>query len=168
MARLLPELRLLAHKLMQSERADHTWTTNDLVNETIIEQFLDRNIPFENRAHLFGSVLRHMRRLLAAHGRSRRSLKRGGRWNRVELTLDRHPIENNLERLIAISEAIDKLETTEPRLARAFELHYFFGFSQQETARLLGVSERTARKDWNLALSFLAELMDQPDERSSS
>jgi RNA polymerase sigma-70 factor, ECF subfamily len=97
-----------------------------------------------------------MRQILIDYARARHRLKRGGA-RAAQTTLDEATlaVERDAERLLDIDRALDRLEAIEPRLARAVECRFFAGLSEQETADALGVSLRTAQRDWLRARAAL-------------
>jgi RNA polymerase sigma factor (TIGR02999 family) len=109
---------------------------------------------FPDRARFFAYAARAMRGLILDHVRARRALKRGGAFHLT--ALDTEAVgERPAEDLSDLSEALDALAASEPRLAELVDLKFFCGFSLGEIAAMRGVSERTAQRDWNKARLYL-------------
>lgn len=152
------ELKRMAARYMQSERAGHTLQSTALVNEAYL-RLVDVELNVENRAHFLALAARTMRRILVDHARSRNRQKRFS--GQRPLTLDESVLltEEGDPRIADLDEALNKLEAFDARLARTVELLYFGGFTTQEAADLLGISRVTLNKDINLAKAWLTEAM---------
>jgi RNA polymerase sigma factor (TIGR02999 family) len=159
-AELLPlvysELRKLAKSQLATERADHTLQPTALVHEVYLRLIGDG--PSENwsgRGHFFGAAAEAMRRILVESARRKKSLKRGG--GRERLDVDDVPIVAPApsDELLALDEAIKKLGEEHPRKAELIKLRYFAGLNIDEAARILGISPATAKRDWNYARAWL-------------
>jgi RNA polymerase sigma factor (TIGR02999 family) len=148
------ELRRLAAYHMQSERPDHTLQATALVHEVYLRLAGPDARDWRDRAHFFASAAQVMRNLLVDHARARQRVKRaGGHLIRLEdaPTLAARQDGN----LLAIHEALDRLLKIAPRHARIVELRYFGGLSVKETAVVLGISDRTVRREWQMAKAWL-------------
>jgi RNA polymerase sigma factor (TIGR02999 family) len=148
------QLRRIAHRYVQRERAGHTLQTSALVNEAYL-RLAGQNVVWQNRAHFFAVTAKVMRHILIDHARRRRYAKHGGEARQV-------PIEEasgmSLERaaeLIALEEALDELAKLDERKSRVVELRYFGGLSLEETAEVLKISLMTVRRDWRAAKAWL-------------
>jgi RNA polymerase sigma factor (TIGR02999 family) len=166
--RLLPlvydELRRLAAAQMARERPGHTLDATALVHEAWVR--LTGGQQLESRSHFFRASAEAMRRVLVDHARARAAGKRGGGWTRVELA-DWQKAAQVPERVLALSEALERLAAREPRKAELVTLRFFGGMSMPEAADALGVSLPTAERWWAFARSWLyAELLD-PGEGGS-
>jgi RNA polymerase sigma factor (TIGR02999 family) len=150
------ELRRQAHGYLRRERLGHTLQTSALVNEVYLKLFKQENIVWESRAHFFGIAARLMRRILIDYARTRQRAKRGGKQ-------ENEPLENALTvavndadfDLLALDEALTRLAAKEEYLARVVELRFFSGLSIEETAEVLGVSDSTVKRDWQMARAWL-------------
>lgn len=159
MERLLPlvyeELRDLARREMVREREGHTLGATAVVHEAYLRLAeLDR-ISWQGRAHFFGAAAMAMRRVLISYARSRNAQKRGSGVvpvpiDDVVLAAKERPGE-----LLALDEALTRLEELNPRQARVVECRFFAGMSIDETAEALGISNATVRRDWALARAWL-------------
>jgi RNA polymerase sigma factor (TIGR02999 family) len=148
------ELRRMAHRRLESERAGHTLNTTALVHEAYLRLGLDR-IPWKDRVHFFAVAARAMRRVLVDHAEARRAEKRGGGAATVTLDDTIAAPEHRIDDLLAIDEALNRLEQLDPRHVRVVECHVFAGMSLDDTAAALDVSPATVSRDWALARAFL-------------
>lgn len=149
------ELRSIAHRHLRREDAGHTLNTTALVHETYLRLVDLRRIEWRDRTHFFAMASRMMRRILVNYARRRKRVKRGG--GRVLLSptdLDL-PIDENLDALLALDEALKRLEAADERRCRVVEYRFFAGLSIEETAEALGVSPGTVKRDWRLARLWL-------------
>lgn len=151
------ELRRLARQHMRRERAGHTLQTTALVNEAYMRLVDQRRAQWQNRAQFFGVAARLMRRILVDHARSRRRLKRGGDAHKVSLDEAAMVSQEQSTDLLALDEALKKLEAMNERMGRIVELRFFGGLSTEETAEVLNVSPSTIKKDWTFAKAFMHE-----------
>ena len=150
------ELRKLATQKMVSEAAGHTLPPTALVHEAYI-RLVDQqaNLTWNSRGHFFSSAAEAMRRILVEHARSKRSLKRGGGWQRVEL--DEAGLAQNIsaEQLVDLDDVVSKLAAEDSSLAELVKLHYFVGMSLEDAARSLNISTATAYRHWNYIRAWL-------------
>jgi RNA polymerase sigma factor (TIGR02999 family) len=161
--RLLPlverELHRLAHSYMRREDPDHTLQTTALINETYLRLVDQRKVEWQNRAHFFGIAAQIMRRILLNYARDQNRQKRGGKAIHVSLSQAMiMPAEKDRE-LIALNDALDRLEALDPRKSKVVELRYFGGLSVEEAAEVLKVSPITVMRDWQFAKAWLAREM---------
>jgi RNA polymerase sigma factor (TIGR02999 family) len=166
-ADLLPavydELRRLAAALTQQLRPGHTLQATALVHEAYLRLVGDQDPGWQGRRHFFGAAARAMRQVLIDQARHKSSHKHGGRGRRVELAEGMAYIEPPADDLLALDEAIQKLQVHKPHLAEIVLLRYYTGLSVEETAAVLGESERTVYRDWRHARTWLAlELGQDP------
>jgi RNA polymerase sigma factor (TIGR02999 family) len=150
------ELHRQAHRYLQKERAGHTLQTTALVNEAYLKLVEQKTVAWESRSHFFAIAATMMRRILIDYAKTRHRARRGG----VNSDL---PLENALTisvsesdfDLLALDEALDRLAAKEAQLARIVELRFFSGLDVVETAEVLGVSESTVKRDWQMAKAWL-------------
>ncbi|MGE0440028.1 MAG: ECF-type sigma factor [Gemmatimonadales bacterium] len=151
-ARVYDEMRLLAHRQRGRHGEPATVTTTALVHEAYLKLAQGREVEWNDRGHFFALAARAMRFILVDQARGRLRAKRDGR----AVTLDDAPAaEERPEQLLAVDEALARLETASPRLAQVVYLRFFAGLSYPEIADLLGVSEPTAKRDWARARAWL-------------
>ena len=150
------ELRRIARRERRRLAHGETLSTTAVVHEAYVRLMRDEELPWESRAHLLGTAAVAMRRLLIDRARERLAAKRGGGATPVELDEARSAeAVQASEELLALDEALGRLEGMSPRLAKVVELRFFGGLSEAETGRVLGVDERTVRRDWTKAKAFL-------------
>ncbi len=154
-----PELRRMAARYIRQERPDHTLRATGLVNEVYIRLFGAATLAWQNRAHFFAAVAREMRHVLVEHARARNALKRGDVRLRISLSDVHDAADERAEDLVALDEALSKLEALDARAARVVELRYFTGLSERETAVAMGISLSTLKRDWNFAKAWLFDLL---------
>lgn len=155
------ELRRQARRYLRRERANHTLQSTALVHEAYIRLVGQRDVTWQNRAHFFGIAAEMMRRILVNYALRAACEKRGG--EAVTIALDRGTLQvadrSADINLIELDEALDRLAELDARQARVVELKYFGGLSIEETAEVLGVSNATVKREWNMARTWLrAEL----------
>ena len=150
-----PDLKRLARSSRHG-RDGGTLDTTALVHECYLKLSQASGAP-RDRGHLMSLAVRIMRQLLVDHARERLALKRGGDAARVALDDDLPDTDAQSERMIDIDVALRRLAELEPRQAAVFECRYFGGFNDNETATALGISPRTAHRDWDAARAWLAE-----------
>lgn len=149
------ELHQIASRYMRHEHPSHTLQTTALVNEAYIQLVGQRETRWQNRAHFFGIAAGIMRRILLNYARDRRRFKRGGGAQRVSLSEVAVMSEEKSEELIALDEALQRLQAIDERKSLVVELRYFGGLSVEETADFLKVSPVTVARDWKLARAWL-------------
>lgn len=155
-----PELRRIAAHYMRQERTSHTLRTTGLVHEVYVRLFGTARIEWQSRAHFFAAVAREMRHILVDYARARNAKKRPDGNVMISLSdfdaagPDAAAGERE-EDLVAVDEALSRLEQLDPRAARVVELRFFTGLSERETAEALGISVSTMKRDWNFAKAWL-------------
>ena len=160
-----PELHRLAHHYMRRERAGHTLQTTALLNEAYLQLVDDSTRNWQNRTHFMAGAAQLMRRIMVDHARERCSLKRGGGALRVTLDDAALVTEKRSEELLALDEALERLTAHDPRKSRIVELRYFGGLTEEETAAFLKLSDRTVRREWRMARTWLYRALSgkEPD-----
>jgi RNA polymerase sigma factor (TIGR02999 family) len=149
------ELRRLAGKYLRRERADHTLQPTALVNEAYLRLVDQQNVQWENRAQFFGLAAKLMRNILVDHARSREAAKRGGRHYSISVSkLDRVSEGPEVD-LVALHEALERLEARDNQKCQIVELRFFGGLTIEETAEVLDISHATVERDWKMARAWL-------------
>lgn len=147
------QLRQLAAVRMAHERPGHTLNPTALVHEAYVK--IVGNGNFANRAHFFAAAAEAMRRILIDRARARGRQKReGGRSKLPADVLDLAASEDSGQ-ILAVDEAIRRLEAVLPEAARVVRLRFFAGLSVAETAETLGISERSVAREWTYARAWL-------------
>jgi RNA polymerase sigma-70 factor, ECF subfamily len=147
-----PELRRLAASYLRRERPEHTLQPTALVHEAYL-RLAGAPLDMKDRTHLFGVAAHLMRQILVEHARARNAMKRNG--EKVPIEDDLQIAVTDSEDLVALDEALDQLAAIDHRQSRIVELRYFGGLTIAETASLLGISEKTVKRDWALARTWL-------------
>ncbi len=154
---LYTELRRLAHRYMNRERRRHTLQATELVHEAYLRLLRAETLPGQDRAALLCAAASAMRGVLLDRARRRQALKRGGGAECVPLDETLTCYEERAGDLIVLNEALDKLSELDPELTRVVELRFFAGLTECEVAEVLGVSDRTVRRSWQVARLWLAQ-----------
>jgi RNA polymerase sigma factor (TIGR02999 family) len=149
------ELRRMAHHYMARESPDHTLQTTALVNDAYLRLSDQKRTNWRNRAQFFGIAAQLMRRILVDHARSRAYAKRGGGTIKVPLDETNVVGPQRAAEILALDEALNALAMIDARKCQIVELRYFGGFTVEETATLLEVSDVTVMRDWSLAKAWL-------------
>ena len=150
------ECRRIAARQLALERRDHSLDPTALVHELYLRLVDQRRASWENRAQFFGVAARLMRRVLVDHARARHAEKRGG--DAVFVSLDAAadtPDDSHVADVLAIDEALERLAAHDPEQVQIVELRYFAGLTVEETARVVGRSPRTVKREWRLAKAWL-------------
>jgi RNA polymerase sigma factor (TIGR02999 family) len=150
------ELHRQAHRYLQKERAGHTLQTTALVHEAYLKLVEQKSVAWESRSHFFAIAATMMRRILIDYAKTKHRVRRGG--SNQDL-----PLENALTisvsetdfDLLALDEALNRLAAKEEQLAKVVELRFFSGLDVGETAEVLGLSESTVKRDWQMAKAWL-------------
>jgi len=158
---LYDELKRLARRFMQQERAGHTLQATALVNEAYLRLVDLTAIEWQDRAHFMAIAAQAMRRVLIDAARARAADKRGGGMIRVERATDIDldgmalPGTTRALELCALDDALGALTRMDPRRARVIELRFFGGLTVEETADVLKISPQSVMRDWKLARAWL-------------
>lgn len=161
------QLRHIAAARMADERRDHTLQATALVHEVYARMMGPGQEAFANRRHFFFAATEAMRRILIEHARARSRLKRGGP-DRRRYDLDFAAIadlarDDKSEEILALDEALCRLEQQKPRAAKVVQLRFYGGLSVERVAEMLDVSPRTVELDWSFARAWLfRELTEDP------
>jgi RNA polymerase sigma factor (TIGR02999 family) len=168
-AELLPELyaelRRLATALTARLRPGQTLQPTALVHEAYLRLVGRQDPGWEGRRHFFGAAARAMREILIEQARRKGSHKHGGRAQRVELSERLALIEPPADDLLALDEAIQRLQAEKPHLAEIVLLRYYTGLSVEATADVVGRSVSTVTREWRFARAWIAARMKSRDER---
>jgi RNA polymerase sigma factor (TIGR02999 family) len=159
-AQLLPlvydELRQLAARKLAQEKPGQTLDATALVHEAYLRLVgAADEARWQNRGHFFGAAAEAMRRILVERARHKKSLKAGGDRQRVELADVEPASEEPHDDLLALDDALAKLEVKDPRKAELVKLRYFAGLTGTQAAAALGISTSTADNDWAYARAWL-------------
>ena len=162
-AQLLPlvydELRKLANARMAHEPAGHTLQPTALVHEAYLRLVGAEDRAWDSRGHFFAAAAEAMRRIVIETARRKKRLKHGGDRQRVDVELADLPTRLPPEDLLALDEALIRLEETDPVKARLVTLRYFAGMTIEQAAETLGISRVTAHRYWTFARAWLHQQM---------
>jgi RNA polymerase sigma factor (TIGR02999 family) len=150
------DLHRIAAREMRRERGEHTLQTTAVLHEAYLRIFRSEPVEWKDRAHFYAVAAQQLRRVLLDHARRAHSEKRGG--GIVKLSL----LESDVgalgldHRLLALDEALARLENLDPRAAKVVELRFFGGLTETDAAEVLDVSVATLKRDWDFAKTWLA------------
>lgn len=161
--RLVPlvydQLLILARQQLARWRRGGTIDTTSLAHEAYLRLCEGDLAQLEDREHFYALVARSMRFILVDRARARQAAKRGG--GQHPITLDRVEVADpdEVETMLAIDRALERVAQIDERLARVFECRFFGGLTVAETTRALSLSERTVHRDWIKAKGLLRSLL---------
>jgi len=162
------ELRRLAAQKLAQEKPGQTLEATALVHEAYLRLVdVSKAQEWDSRGHFFAAAAEAMRRILVDNARRKRRPKHGG--DRIRLDLDAAaPIaQTPTDDLVELDEALSQLETTDAVAARLVKLRYFAGLSMPQAAEALGISLRTAERNWTYARIWLHRELSRADEAAA-
>jgi len=148
-------LRRVAQRQLRGERDDHTLSSTALVHEAYIQLSRLGDVQWQDRRHFFAAAARTMRHILVDYAVRRNAQKRGGDVRKVNVDDADLPSEENLDELITLNRAMDRLEKFDDRLVRVVECRFFAGLTIEETAETLDISDATVSRYWTRARAWL-------------
>lgn len=167
-ATLLPliydELKCVAAVKLSRERPGQTLTATSLVHEAYLRISKSADRQWSNKHHFFVVAARAMQRILLDNARRKGAIKHGQGFQRRELDEFEITWEGSEDRVLAINEALEKLETKHPRKAELVRLRFFAGLTQSEIAEVLGISLATVKNDWVFARAWLGAELNEGSE----
>jgi len=155
------ELRRMADRCLRGENAEHSLQPTALVHEAYLRLIDQTRVEWHNRAHFFGVAAQMMRRILIDHAKAKHRAKRGGAARKLSLEEIANYTRERASDLVALDEALKILAEMDERKSRIVELRYFGGLTVDETAQVLGVSDKTVMRDWNLAKAWLYQHLNE-------
>ena len=158
------ELRRVARRHLQRERAGHTLQTTGLIHEAYLRLIEQNPKNVQNRAHFVAITSNLMRQILVDYAREKLAKKRDGGC-RITLSEDVAVAESREIDVLAVDDALNRLSRLDPQQARVVELRYFGGLSIRETSDVLGISEATVKRDWATARAWLHREINPPEAR---
>lgn len=164
MALVYDELCAMARRQFRSRRPGQTLTTTALVHEAYLKLVDHPGATWQDRSHFLSVAAVTMRHILVDSARRRVAKKRGGEGVRVpfddlHLSLEEPSSDARAVEVLALDRALTSLAALNERLSRLVELRFFGGLNEEETARVMGTSERTVRRDWRKARAFLFQAL---------
>lgn len=159
--KIYSSLREMAHRILVNERYNSTMNTTALVHEAYEKLVGTDEIQWEDRSHFFSVAAKAMRYVLIDYARAQSSQKRGGRKENLQLDAMHLAAVERSNDLIALDEALDLLMKNNSRLGNLVELKFFGGLTYKEIATLTGYSERTLKRDWERARTWIYAVMHE-------
>lgn len=157
-AKVYQQLRRLAKAHVRGERSDVSLQATELIHEAFLRLVDERERDWQGRGHFFAVAARAMRRILVDRARARRALKRGG-MDPVKLEASGleqvASTDRSADEVVAIDQILDQFTELFPRPGQVVEMRFYGGYTESEIAELLGVSDRTVKRDWDFARSWL-------------
>jgi len=151
---LYRELRAIAARHLGSERSNHTLQPTALVHEAYVLLSQQDSLKWNDRKHFLRIASRQIRRILVDHARTRGADKRGGNRRQVTLATNLAAPDETVD-LLELDDALNQLDRFSPHGRELVELKFFGGLTEPEIASVLGISERTLRRRWLFARSWL-------------
>jgi RNA polymerase sigma factor (TIGR02999 family) len=154
-----PELRRIARRQLGRWRPGISLDTGSVVNEAYLKLVDQSKADWRDRNHFYAIAALGMRQVIIDYARKRKALKRGG----GAIVTDSHheaAVRAQAEELLALNEALQRLEAEDPRLLQIVDCRFFAGYSETETAAVLGVSTRTIQREWLRARAWLKHAME--------
>ena len=156
------ELRRLAAQNISNEMPGHTLQATALVHEAYIRLVEAQSPNWNSSGHFFKAAAEAMRRILVDKARHKQSLKAGGAYHRVDMEMNESYLpalvladDGTTADLLALNEALEKLDKKDPRNAELVKLRYFAGLSLEQVAQVQGITRRTATRWWTYARAWL-------------
>ena len=161
---LYNELRSLGRALMRNQPAGHTLQATALVHEAYAKVVGKTDPGWDGRAHFFGAAAQAMREILVDQARRRAAIKRGGDQKRQDLQENVSAIQSPIDDILAIDDALTKLEAQDPHKVKIVTLRFFAGLNMQEIADVLEVSKTSVERDWRYVRAWLSKELDEPPD----
>ena len=160
-------LRQIAHRELSRVSGGATLETTDLVHEVYLKCVDVTRVAWQDQAHFFSVACRAMRQILIDRARRNSTQKREGHRSHLPLEEAVVMAERRSDDLLALDDALDELTARDQRLGRLVEIRFFGGFTLEETAGILGISHRTAERDWQRARIYLYRMLQADQEGSN-
>ena len=157
---LYQRLHSIAIQCLRGEGPGQSMGATALVHEAYLRFMGSERLEIVNRAHFLALAARVMHRVIVDKARARRSFKRGGDQVRTEVTPMLVGTDEDADQILAVDRALEDLELQSQRQAQLVQLRYFAGYTIEESAAVLGISDRTARREWQVARTRLRLAID--------
>jgi RNA polymerase sigma factor (TIGR02999 family) len=155
------QLRAMAQQQMNDERPGHTLRATELVHQAYLRLLDNPPTDAANQVHFVHAVAEAMRRILIEHARRRARLKRGGDRARVPFTSAADvALPEDSDQLLALDEALRRLEEKDARAAEVVRLRFFAGLTIDQTAAAMNLSPRTVKREWEWSRAWLAKHLE--------
>jgi RNA polymerase sigma factor (TIGR02999 family) len=163
------QLRQLASRELARESSGMTLQPTALVHEAYLRLVDQKQEPqWSHRGHFYSAAARAMRRILVENARRKRATRHGGNYRRLPIDQVDQAAPQRHPDILALDEALSQLEAQRPELAELVTLRYFAGLTVSEAANRLGVSTRTAERDWAYAKAWLLQFLSEDDAANDS
>jgi RNA polymerase sigma factor (TIGR02999 family) len=162
------ELHRLSRHYMRGEKQGHTLQPSALVNEVYMRLAGEHGVDWKNRAHFFGTAANIMRRILVDHARARDAGKRGGEAEKISLENAFVYTDAQSWQVVAVHEALTRLEEWDQRQCRIVEMRFFAGLNVEETAEALGLSPTTVKREFQMAKAWLYGVLSKDFDQATS
>ena len=161
------DLRRIARAQMRRTGRGGTLDTGALVHEAYVKLVDQRRATWNDRRHVFAVAALAMRQVVVDHARKRTRLKRGGGDRPATLDEGMAVTWRDLDQVLAVDQALTRLEALDPRMVRIVECRYFAGLNEEETAEALDISVRTVQREWLKARAALREAIGNAAARDA-
>lgn len=155
------QLRAIAQIRMATENPGHTLQATGLVHEVFLRLVGDRQLPWQNRAHFYAASAQAMRRVLLDHAKAKGRQKRGAGLQKMPLNVADLAAAQNPEEILALDDALRRLEEQNPEAAQVVQLRFYAGLSVDQTAEVMDLSPRTVDRRWKFARAWLFKSLEQ-------
>ncbi len=152
-------LHRIAHAHLGRDGEGRTISTTALVHEAYLKLFDAARVEWQDRSHFLSLASRAMRQILIDYARRHGAARRGGELQQVDLDAVQIAVAERADTLVSLDAALVRLAAFSPRLAKVVELRFFGGLTEEETAQVLLVTDRTVRRDWIKARGWLHQEM---------
>ncbi len=153
------ELHQIAHRQLNNAWGVDTVCTTDLVSEAYLKLIHLKMDQINDKKHFFAIAATAMRQIIINYAEKKRSLKRGGNWQKTTLAELAIVKEQEIETLILINKALKDLSKIDKDLCQLVELKFFAGLNESEISELFQISTRTVRRNWTKAKALLSKIM---------
>jgi RNA polymerase sigma-70 factor, ECF subfamily len=149
------QLRRIASRQLRGERSNNTLQSTALVHEAYLSLLGKSGSDWKDRAHFFSAAACAMRHILVDRARAARAQRRGGGAVPEEMSELYGSVENRVEEILAVDEALRRLREISPRQESIVEMRFYAGFTEEEVAEILHIHPRTVKRDWAVARAWL-------------
>ncbi len=152
---LYDRFKALARNYLRGESPGHSLQPTELVHEAYLKLVDQNNVDWKSRSHFFAVGAMAMRRILVDHAKKKKRRKRGGGAERITLVESKVISPHSNQDVLAIDEALTALAALNEHHARIVEMRFFGGLSVEEVAAVMGISDRTVRREWVACRAWL-------------
>ncbi|HQU85310.1 MAG TPA: sigma-70 family RNA polymerase sigma factor [Pyrinomonadaceae bacterium] len=149
------QLRQMAHRHLKKHSADDALQTTELIHEAYLKLASGEEKQWQNREHFFGVASKAMRHILVDLARSKQRVKRGGQAEKITLEDNLVASSQRPEEIVRLDDALKQLALMDERKCRVVEMKFFGGLKVEEIAKVLNISPKTVKRDWQFSRSWL-------------